>query len=551
MDILRKFTGKQILRAKALKNFYLLIVILLTIISSHSLFHSGLLPTHDGEYHVIRFFEFDKAIRSGDLYPRWAPDLNNGFGVPLFNYIYPLPNYIASLFHLLGFGFIDAFKLNLFFATLVGTIFMYFWAREFWGELGGLVSSVFYTFSPYHFLDIYVRGSVGEVWALAFFPAFLWSITKFLKERKKIFFFSSSIFLSFVIFSHNILALMFFSFTIAYIYFLIFQSKNKRYLMLSAFCIILLSLGLASIFWLPAIFERQYIKGLEVYDYSRNFPELYQLIIPSWGTGFSQSSLQNQLSFQIGIANLLAVFMSMMVLMKKSYRKIVLFFLSSFTIVFLLMLKISLLIWQNFPFFNYFQFPWRFLSLEILFASYIAGSLVHLPKSKLIVSFLIILSIILGFGYTNVAYYLERNDNYYITRSNFIDGTNSPGNSFNTIWMKNTEKRKDKLIFIKGKGLIFQKDAKTTSYFFTLNVEEKGELMANIAYFPNWKVYVDGKIQRTAITKNGLFSFEILKGRHEVLVKFEDTNIRKLASAISFLSILVLFIYVRFAKIKK
>jgi len=543
MDILKRFIGK---------NAILLLAVLLAIISSHSLFHSGLLPTHDGEYHVIRFFEFDKVIRSGDLYPRWAPDLNNGFGVPLFNYVYPLPNYIASLFHLFGFGFIDTFKLNLFFATLVGGVFMYFWTKEFWGELGGFVSSVFYTFSPYHFLDIYVRGSVGEVWALAFFPAFLWSITKFLKERKKISFFSSSIFLSFVIFSHNILALMFFSFTLFYISFLIFQSKDIKYLMLSVFLIIFLSLGLSSIFWLPAIFERQYVRGLEVYDYSRNFPEFYQLIIPSWGTGFSQNSLQNQLSFQIGIANLLGIFMSIVLLAKKSYRKIILFFLGSFIIVFFLMLKMSLPIWQNFPFFNYFQFPWRFLSLEILFASFIAGSLVHLPKSKLIVPFLIILSIILGFGYTNIAYYLERNDSYYTTRSNFIDGTNSPGNSFNTIWFNNNlKKTKEKLTFLSGNGKVESEIIKSTNYKFIIDSETDSKIQVNTAYFPGWAVYVDGKNKKTTITRDGLFSFIVGPGKHQILIRFEDTDTRKLASTISLFSIIALFIYVRFAKIRK
>jgi len=314
--------------------------------------------------------------------------------------------------------------------------------------------------------------------------------------------------------------------------------------------IFILGVGISSIFWIPAIFERQYVRGLEIYDYSRNFPDLYQLIIPSWGSGFSSGSLQNQLSFQIGIANLIAFACAFFLFFKKFRdKKLVVFFLAWFLITSLLMLRMSSSIWKIFPFMNYFQFPWRFLSLDILFTAFVAGSLVNLPKGKYVVVFAIIISILLGIGYTGVAYYLERSDSYYTTRSNFIDGTNSPGNSFNTIWMKNLEKRKERLVFVKGKGLIVEKEVKSTFSHYSVNVEKEAELIANIAYFPNWNVYVDGRLQKSDISPDGLFSFSLGSGKHDIVVKFDETPVRKGAQIISFISLLALFLYVRFAKI--
>mgnify|MGYP001616233928 FL=1 len=76
-------------------NKYLISVLLLSLFSLRALFHSGLPPTHDGEYHVIRFYEFFKTLSSGVLYPRWALDLNQGMGAPIFNYVYHLPNYFS------------------------------------------------------------------------------------------------------------------------------------------------------------------------------------------------------------------------------------------------------------------------------------------------------------------------------------------------------------------------------------------------------------------------------------------------------------------------
>jgi len=530
------------------KNIFPLIIVgIFGFIAGFSLLHKGLPPTHDGEYHVVRFYEFYQTLQDGDWYPRWAPDLNNGFGVPLFNYVYPLPNYIASIFHFLGFSFIDSFKLNTFFALILSSVFFYLWAKGFWGRMGGIVGAIFYTYSPYHFLDIYIRGSVGEVWALAFFPAFLWSITKFIKYRIKTFFSLSFLFLALIIFSHNILALMFLPFSLTYIVFLIYHSKDKKYLILNTFYIILLGLGLSAIFWLPAIFEKHYVVGLEVFGFENHFPDLYRLIIPSWGSGFS-GDLADQISFQIGIANWVVVLLSLflapslhLLSLRVRVRAIIFFFLIWFFLIFFLMLKVSLPIWKIVPFMNYFQFPWRLLSLEILVASFLAGSIFYFWKSKLLATCLIFLSFILGIGYAKPAYYHYRNDDYYLTRSNFIDGTNSPGNAFNTVFLKTIPKKeKEKALFLKGNGMIEQKTAKSTRYVFNIKAESNSEILLNTAYFPGWKVYIDESEVKIK-NRNGIISFFLPIGEHKVEVIFKNTPIRNNAAFISILSFLVVF----------
>lgn len=522
------------------------VVFFFAILAGFSLLHSGLPPTHDGEYHVIRFYEFDKILREGNIYPRWASDLNNGFGVPLFNYVYPLPNYVASFLHLFGISFIDAFKLNMFFATIFGGLFFYLWAKDFWGAYGAVVSSSFYTFSPYRFVDIYIRGSVGEVWALAFFPAMLWAITKLLKEGNKAFVIPSSVFLAAIIFSHNILALMFFLFLIVYIGFLLTQIKNKRYVILSSLYVTFLGLGLSSIFWLPALFEKQYVTGLQIFNIKENFPEFYQLIIPSWGSGFSGVELQNQMSFQIGIANLLSIVFSIIFLpfyikKKIKHKSIIIFFLIWFMMVIFLMLNISSPIWENVPLINYFQFPWRFLSLEILIASFLAGTVFNVWNSKTLAFFLLILVVLLGIEYTKPAYYHNRNDNYYLTRPNFIDGTNSPGNFFNTIWMNgNLKKEKEKIKLIKGEVNINKNSIKTTDYKFNIFSKKDSVLLVNTAYFPGWSVFINKEKKEITANKDGLFSFNLPKGNYMVEIKFSNTDIRAIGEILSLTTLFII-----------
>src|SRR3989344_5436424 len=286
---------------------YILLVLLFAVLSVGSLSSPGLPPTHDGEYHIMRFQQFYKVLSEGDIYPRWAPDFNNGYGLPLFNFVYPLPNYVASFFHFLGVSFIDSFKLNMVAASLVGSIFFFLWSRRYWGQLGGLVSAVFYTFSPYHFLDIYVRGSVGEVWALALFPGLLWSFYSLYQTKEKKFFLLSITFLFLLVLSHNILALVFFTFFLAYAVFLFWNTEDKKTFLKHLTLIIIFGLSLSSPFWLPALYETKYVLGLQISSPLHHFPKIYQLIYSSWGYGFSGEDKAGQMSFQIGIANIIAV----------------------------------------------------------------------------------------------------------------------------------------------------------------------------------------------------------------------------------------------------
>lgn len=517
------------------------------------LLHSGLHPTHDGEYHVVRFAEFYKNLQYGTLYPRWAPTLNFGLGVPLFNYVYPFPNYVASLMHLMSMSFIDAFKLNLFLALIFSGVFFYLWTKRFWGVLGGIVSSVFYMYAPYHFLDIYIRGSVGEVWALAFYPAFLWSITQFV-DGKKEYFGVSAIFFSLIIFSHNILALLFFPVSITYILFLS-KKDSKRIFM--CFGSIAIGIMLSAIFWLPALVEKKYVVGLEIYDIGKNFPELYQLIIPSWGSGFSEGPIDNQMSFQIGIPHILSVLISIPLIFwaffkKKKHAFVSFWALSLFFIAFFLMLQESKSVWNTVPFLNYVQFPWRLLSVVILVASFLIGLIIHTVKfERMVALILLVFCFLYSIGYTKPAYYHDRKDDYYLVRPNFIDGTNSPGNYFNTIWVKGILKRQDNPIKSTGSIKVFNMSKSPTKYTFELSSSKKQSIEVAIAYFPGWEVSINKEKSTLGKSDRGTILLQVPKGSSSIELAFRDTLIRQIGTIISVLGVLTLIGFSWYAKITR
>jgi len=126
---------------------------------------------------AMRLYEIDKCIRDGQIPCRWVPDMGYGYGYPQFNYYAPLPYYIMEVFHLVGFGFLDSVKAGMVLSILVSAWGMYSLAKFLWGRVGGFISSRLYIYAPYRATDFYVRGAVGELWAMAFLPfIFLYTV---------------------------------------------------------------------------------------------------------------------------------------------------------------------------------------------------------------------------------------------------------------------------------------------------------------------------------------------------------------------------------------
>src|SRR6185503_18993875 len=93
------------------KYFPWILLFALSLLPLFQLLKPGLPITHDGIDHVARIANFYQSLSEGSLIPRWAGNLNWGFGHPILMFLYPLPSYIASFFHLLGFSLIDSIKL--------------------------------------------------------------------------------------------------------------------------------------------------------------------------------------------------------------------------------------------------------------------------------------------------------------------------------------------------------------------------------------------------------------------------------------------------------
>lgn len=373
----------------------LLIVVFLSFWAVQPFFHDGFFSMHD-DTQVARVFEMAQALVNGQFPVRWVADLGYGYGYPLFNFYSPLPYYFGGLLVVFGLDALIATKMMFIIGILMAGIFMYFLTREIWGELGAIISAIFYTYVPYHAVQIYVRGSVGEFWALIFIPLMVLGFYKIITELKLKWIIIAGFGYAGIILSHNLTAMMITLFLMPFYGIVLIMDFKKRnllaikYLILSTF----LGIALSAFYWLPAIAEMSYTNVAAQVggsaDFRGHFVCFWQLWISNWGFAGSASGCVNDgMSFMAGKFHLLMSFVALIVGLylwhtDKIRSKIIFLSFIFYLLSVFMLLQISLPVWQILPFLAFIQYPWRFLTLVIFFTSFLSGAIFFMIKNKIL-----------------------------------------------------------------------------------------------------------------------------------------------------------------------
>ncbi len=531
------------------KIIFPLLLLIFSIIPLVNLLNSGFPVTHDGQDHIARIASFYQNLTEGNTVPRWAANLNWGYGHPILMFLYPLPSYLASFFHFLGFSLIDSTKLVFAVGFILSGFTMYIWVKNYLGKEAGLLAGVLYMFAPYRFVDLYVRGAIGEHMAFVFPPLILYSILKLSSKFSYRYLLLGSFSFAFLVLSHNAISLIFIPLILAYVFFLLFSSEYKFRFLSLVFLFLIIGFGLSSFFWMPAFFEGKYTlrdivtKG----TYVSSFVSFNQFIYGPWSYGGS-----GQFTVQIGIIHWVATILSLpaaFFLYRKKNRLwiMVLALFLFFWITLFLMTDYSFPVWQKVTTLQKFQFPWRFLSLTVFITSVLGAIFISFMPKKFKFPVVIILILITLFSTRNYwhaqGYFLKPN-NFF---TSVYNGTTDTGESA-PIWsVRFMEKRPSQEIeIISGQGEIKKLFRNSTSHHYQIIANEKLRIRENTLYFPGWKVLVDGKetdVEFQDPQSRGLITFYIPKGNHFVSLIFTETKVRLLADLISLFSLVGIGFY--------
>ena len=550
-------------KISAYKIFWVIVFIVISLPAIYPLIRGDFYHFSD-EPHIANLFEMIRAIDSGQFPPRWAPDMSFGFGYPLFSFYYPLPYYIGYLFFKLFGSLILSIKLLFLLSVLLSALFMFKWLRLFTGRFESLVGALVYIYTPYRAVDLYVRGALGELFAFIYFPAISYFTYLLLKTGKVKYVGFLALTISFLILSHN-LAPIFFIPWIIFFALLLCRFSLSFTNIYKLFVSVLLALSASSYFWLPAFIEKSNLVSQTPFNYRDHFPFIKQLIFPSWGYGASHPGIYDDLSFQIGIVNLILISVTTLtLLMSKKNRFLKIFILFSLAGFMFLMNIRSSFVWNILPLADYIQFPWRLL----LFTTFLSSSLLMFinAKTKIVKTFLVILgmfSISQSFFYFKPSEYFNPTDDYYLKR--FLPNISVSGKSeilsseylnysedylLLPMWVDRRANFLPDEKFTSNTVTINEiKELNSVKYLMKISGEEEGSISFNNYYYPGWKIFVDGQEKDIGIDKPyGNISFRILKGEKEVMALWSETNFRKVVDLISLCGILVIIYLITFSK---
>ena len=551
------------------KHFGLLFVLLFAVVASFPLFNQGFYPMHDNEQ-IARLYDLNSALNQGQFPPRISPNLGFGYGYPFFNFYPSFAYYVGEIFVVLGFGYIVATKLMLFTGFLLAAFFSYLLARDLFGEEAGVVAAAFYTFAPYHAVDIYVRGAYAEFFSFVFLPLILWTLYKFAGSLRKTYAVLFAIGICFLILSHNLIFIMFLPFVLVWIAYLYFQTKDRKDFLVWAILGLILGFCASAYFSLPSYLERDFtlirILTSELANYNLHFICVHQLWNSAWGYGGSIPSCRDGLTFEVGKIALLTSAIALVLFVYASYKNsrdknlLILPLLSIFLVASMfLTVKQSKFIWDSLTPLWYVHFPWRFLTLCVLFSSILSGSVVYFfknPKKRITAMLVLIIAII----FFNISIFKPER----IINVSDIDYTNSktirwdtsslayeyvPANIATKKSIENTTKiditedqiKSSPYKIVKGVMIVSVKKDLPQEKTFDVYALTKGVLRINTFAFPGWQVYINGrKASYTSNNKLVLIDVKVPFGKNTVRAVFEDTPVRKLGNMISIVSIIVI-----------
>lgn len=547
-------------------NFFILLLFfsLLPIIS---IFRSGDYESGDFNIHIYRTITFYNAIKEGIIMPSWGGDLNATYGYPLFIFLNPLPYYLTSLFHILGFSFINSMKLFLASSFIASSLFFYLWAKkETKNSLAAFFGTIIYLFTPYHLVDLHFRTALGENAFFAFLPLFFYSFFNFKEKNNLTWFLASSLAFSLLIFSHQAMAVFSLFIIIPYFFYSAYKKIFFWKKIVDYFSVIILGFIYSLYTWMPHLLYTKYTHASLLAQQTVSFLELHELLYSPWRFGFLFQGPYGELSYLIGYTQVLLLVICLYTLIIKKTNKtlhnaLLFWFVLIFFIIFMIT-PFSAFIWNNIPILNTAQFSSRLL-LILTFALSAIGmnTTIYYKKKYLAIYLFIILTVgytVLNWGHRKVIPNI--NDTTLILNLPISTAT-AEGLTYmgSPRWIDirhpwKTEIPKNNLENISGNSEITLITRRNNYHQYIIYSNSKVFLKENTYYFPGWKLFIDDKptqIQTTNKKDPGLIYFSAPKGVHKIELIYKDLPnlfIAKIisVSTISFSLILIIMLNKKF-----
>jgi hypothetical protein len=546
------------------RSLLVLIVLGFGILPALQPLFSGQLFGTDGALHFHRVAQLERALRSGILYPRWAPDLGLGFGFPLFNYYAPLSYYFVLPLRWMGFSLSTAFSASLGLALWGLALAMYLWVRDLWGELAGIVAAFAAIYAPTTLNYVYqwsaLPGMEGLLWLVFTF----WSLRRLAVSEQPRFGVLTALGCAAMILSHNVTALIGIALLLAYVALcaLLYGPRSA----LRAGCFLASGIGLSAFFWLPAFFEKNFVHIYQLYspsvfDYHNHFRSLREILASPRPVDYAQANFAFPVSLGwVQAALALIAWWPLSALIRREVRAHRWALTLATGVLVGLVLPISLPVWERVPLMQFFQFPWRFLIPASLGLAALAGlgATVLARRGQTWIPLVVGGMMIFALPWLFPLRRVPQSDPSPLDQIRFemesgLLGTTAAG-EYLPIWVQEIPSpeallplyeaaapdfiipRLD-LTSLPAGARVLEARYGLTQAHLTLESDQPFRIRFLWYFFPGWQGWLDGQpLPLEPDGPHGLIAADIPAGRHTVTVVFGETPLRRWAWRLSGLS---------------
>ncbi|MCD6285467.1 MAG: hypothetical protein J7M39_06095 [Anaerolineae bacterium] len=392
----------------------------------------------DSPFLIQRTLEMADNLVHGIFPPRWMGHAAYDLGYPFFNHYAALPYTISGGLTALGINPLSAIQATQTLGFILAALTMHLWSRRIYqSHAAHIIAVVAYTFAPFHLVNVYVRGdSLSEFYAFIWYPLILWALDRVAERPSRARVAVGALAYGALILTHNVSAMIFSPFALLYGLVAVWRyadtpsptglrhavvaavrSPEGRTRLLGIISLFIAGACLTAWFSLPAVIETKYgqmgpeftagyfhysnhFRGVNLIQRSLIFDYTIATEVTAGGP-FAMGLIQAWLAL-IGAGILTASALRTTgrsthgsfehpATRKRAalgcgdprrskhghseHRAIAASLVLSLGLATFMMTPLSKLLWDRLPLLEITQFPWRFLSIQALFAAITAGAI--------------------------------------------------------------------------------------------------------------------------------------------------------------------------------
>jgi hypothetical protein len=503
-----------------------------------------MISTHDLIQHHAVLRDFDKVLGSGVLYPRWLPDINNGYGTPWMNFYPPAFYYCASFLNLL----FDNWNASLYALSVLGFLgsglAFYLLARCFYSKAASLVGALFYMALPYHVINLYWQGAMPQFLGFISLPLIIYFCYRAGSRGRLQDYAGLALCYGTFLLTHAPVSFLV-SYTVP-LYAVLWAGWDRNWRIVARIATgMFAGLLLGAIYWLPAVLESNQMQE----HFSAIFP--YHTSYITLLTGYGFTGLVNDL-FAIQVVTLAAAALIIRALRPAPHQhetsavegppgaksnQTVLWIILGIVATFM-STSFSIYISKLLPKIEIVSFAWRWLAISSLFTALVLSAAIDrvmsagsVPNRRRLVfraglALLVIWNI--GFSLWSVVGGALSNPPFTFP-ANYVEAGFTPRNSTVPENLPETP-----AVVIQPEGGVSEVVRwLPNSREVVVRLNEPSEVRLKSYNFPGWRARIDGAPAAVGSDQDGVQIVSMPAGHHRIEVEFGSTTPRAVGVALS------------------